>query len=111
MTAFCGLRPASRRQVGMLFFLVASLTAASGIGLSASLHFPEVLLDHRSFASSLVASHPITVVLSLVGLLASGVLLAVLSRALAPLVPEDGRRPALLVGGAAGWCWGISAML
>src|SRR5262249_4250830 len=111
MTTPCGLRPASRRQVGMLFFLVASLTAASGIGLSASLHFPEVLLDHRSFASSLVNSHTTTVVLSLVGLLASAFLLTVLSHALAPLLPEDGRRSALFLGRAAGCCWGTSAML
>lgn len=102
---------ASRPQVGILFFLVASLTVVSGIGLSASLRFPEVLLDNRSFAASLVASQAVTVVASLLGLFAGGVLTGILARALVPQLAEGRRRLAFLLGRAAGFCWGTSAVL
>lgn len=53
------------RRIEPFFLLVAALAVVAGVGLSVSLHFPEVLLDDRSFVSSLVDSHAIALVLGL----------------------------------------------
>lgn len=98
------------RRVEPLLLLVAALDVAAGIGLSASLHFPEVLLDHPSFASSLVGSRPIAVVFSLVALFAVGVALMTLSRRLA-VAPTAGTTLVLRLGLAAGGCWSATALL
>jgi acetyl esterase/lipase len=99
------------RRIGVVVALVAALVVADGVALSASLHFPEVLLDPRSLAASLVVARPAAVVVSLIGLLASGVVLVALSGMLARALPENGGRPVLLVGRAAGLCWAIGGAL
>jgi acetyl esterase/lipase len=80
-----------------LGFLTAALGLASTVGLSASLHFPEVLLDDRTFATSLIAAAPAAAILSLLALLAFGVSHTALA--------------ADKLGRAAGSCWALSGAL
>lgn len=63
-----------------MILLTALTILASFLGLTASLRFPETLLDPPSYGAALVADRPLPIALSLLGLLASGVLVAVLAR-------------------------------
>lgn len=104
-------RAASRPRVSVLFFLVAAVSAASSLGLSMSLRFPEVLLDDRTLATSLVDANMVSVLLSLASLLARGLLLVLLVRELDSLLPGDRRRLMSLSGSAAGVCYAAGAVL
>lgn len=75
--------------------MLALLSTVTGLGLSVSLRFPEVLLDPPSFGASLASARPVAAVASLLGLAASGVVLVRLSR---------GLPAARLFGVVAGWC-------
>ena len=90
----------ARRRTRLLLVVAAALVAAAGLGSSASLHFPEVLLDHRSFGTALVRTGGPAGVVSLLGLAAFGAVLVGVSRALASMAPAatPGRRVALGCG-------------
>lgn len=84
-----------------MILLTALTILASFLGLTATLRFPETLLDPPSFGAALVHDRPLLIALSLAGLLASGVLIAVLAR--------RGSRPwPGIVGGGS---WAASAVL
>jgi acetyl esterase/lipase len=63
-----------------LFLLLAGFTAASTLTLAASLRFPEVLLDPADIGSALAGQHTVLAVVGLLGLLACGVLVVLISR-------------------------------
>jgi monoterpene epsilon-lactone hydrolase len=86
-------------------FLVAGSFAAGVLGLASSLRFPEVLLDDPSLSGSLSAVRVVVALASLLGLLASGVLLILLARWFDP------RRSTLVWAWAGGLCWVVSALL
>jgi epsilon-lactone hydrolase len=94
----------SAQDAGLLFRVLFLLVIASAVGLSATLRFPEILLDPRSFAVTLVTDNTIGAILSLAGLLASGAVLVVLSR-------RTGATRVRSLGTAAGACCGTSAVL
>lgn len=62
-----------------MILLTALTILVSFLGLTASFRFPETLLDPPSFGAALVADRPLPIALSLLGLLVSGVLLAVVA--------------------------------
>jgi acetyl esterase/lipase len=97
------------RSVRILFVLNAFLTLAAGLGLAAALHFPEVLLDGRSFAGALVDAGLVAVVASLAAMVAGGWVQVRLARAVASGTPENRRM--LRIGEAAGICWAASGVL
>ncbi|NRQ32445.1 alpha/beta hydrolase [Nonomuraea sp. NN258] len=94
----------SAQDAGLLFRVLFLLVIAGAVGLSATLRFPEILLDPRSFAATLVTDNTIGVILSLAVLLASGAVLVVLSRRIGTHLIRS-------LGTAAGACWGTSAVL
>jgi epsilon-lactone hydrolase len=84
-----------------LFVLTAVLAMSSWLGLAAMLRFPDVLLDPPSFATAVVRSRLAYVVLSLLGLLVCGVLVAVLA--------QRTTRSLFGIAGGASWC--LAALL
>jgi monoterpene epsilon-lactone hydrolase len=78
-------------------FSFAALLAGSALLLSASLSFPEVLLDAPSFRTALAGAHPVLATVGLLGLLAAGLLMLL----------RDGNR----FGRAGGLCLAASALI
>jgi acetyl esterase/lipase len=82
--------------------LLAGLAAASTLALSASLRFPEVLLDAPPVGAALTRDHPVLAVAGLLGLLACGLLV--------PAVSRGHRRLVRVLGWAGGLCLALGAL-
>lgn len=105
------MRSISRSRAGRLLLVLAVLLTIVSYDLHARLNFPGILLDGPSFAHSLVLQGRMAIILGFVGLLVCGVLLVIVTSALAPYLEEKWRRPTVVVGSAAGIGWAVGALI
>src|SRR5258708_19066371 len=105
------MRSISLRRVGIMVLILALLFTIVSYTLHAVLNYPEILLDKASFAKSLLAQGETAALLGFMGLLLCGILLFVISLALAPYLEEKRRQSMIITGGASGICWAVGALL
>lgn len=105
------MRSISPRSVGIMVLILALLFTLVSYTLQAALDYPVILLDRASFAQPLLAQGGSAVLLGFIGLLLCGVLLCVISLALAPHLEEKRRRSLIITGGGSGICWAVGALL
>jgi monoterpene epsilon-lactone hydrolase len=105
------MRSISLRSVGIMALILALLFTLVSYTLQAALNYPEILVDRASFARPLLAQGESAVLLGFIGLLLCGVLLCVISLALAPYLEEKQRRSIIITGGGSAICWAVGALL